>query len=820
MNEEAQGLGRRSAAATALLATFVSLETPTAMTSPADLVKVALENHGCQPKQLGSGWTSRCPAHDDRTPSLSISQGKDGQALLHCHAGCSIEAIVAALGLEMKDLFPTNGSKRQTISATYDYTDKDGNLLSQVVRLEPKSFRQRRPDGSGGWVWNLRGVDRVLYRLPEVLEAVHAGRWVWIVEGEKDADNLVELDFTATCNPGGAKKWRSEYSEYLSGANLVIVPDRDEAGAAHRDQVIASVHPVATRLLALDLPGSEKDISDWIHGRKAAGKDSPEISQELQTLVRQCQPWGRQEETPPVEFQPFQPLPSSTREVAPELPLDMVPDPLRAFVADNVERLQVPPEFVAVPLILSLSAVIGRSVCLQPKVKDDGFLVFPNLWGALVSRPGTLKTPAIGAALEALHHLEHSARSEWQQAEKGLAARLAEMKIRERSIAQELKDNHRGKKGLREHPAIREDLADCVTSIQEMEEQLRQGGRRFIVNDATTEKLAEILVANPRGLLLFRDELIGWFRSLDRDDRKGDRAFYLEAWNGNGGHSYDRIRRGSIYVPYVCISVFGSIQPGPLEQYVAGALTGGRDADGLIQRFQLMVWPEDRIHWEQVDTNPDKEAQAQIRRIFQSLADLQVPLPSEEARCKGDDDRIPNFRFSGAAQGLFDQWWPELNRRLVGPELKATPALEAHLAKFRSLMPSLALIFHLASAVVQPSLGPEVSVKATGLALDWCDYLEAHARKVYHEELHPEDQPARALAERIKDGDVADEMPLREIYRNGWAHLGSSDQLRAALSVLEPLGWCLIERRAPEGGGRPSPTLRINPLAWSEGAPS
>jgi hypothetical protein len=143
-----------------------------------------------------------CPAHDDNNPSLSISEGADGRVLIKCHAGCEVEAVVEAIGLTMADLFPaknSRSSKRGPVVATYDYTDESGALLFQACRHDPKDFTQRRPDGQSGWIWNLQGVRRVLYRLPALIEAVKCGKTVYLAEGEKDADALVEHGFDATC---------------------------------------------------------------------------------------------------------------------------------------------------------------------------------------------------------------------------------------------------------------------------------------------------------------------------------------------------------------------------------------------------------------------------------------------------------------------------------------------------------------------------------------------------------------------------------------------------------------------------------------------
>ena len=159
---------------------------------------------------------------------------------------------------------------RAPIIATYDYANESGVLLFQVVRLVPKDFRQRRPNGTGGWTWRLGKTPRVLYRLPELRDAVAGERLVIVVEGEKDADNLHKLGFTATCNAGGANKWRAEYNESLRDADVVIIGDNDDPGRAHVAHVASSLHGVARRVRVLDLGKSwpecpaKGDISNWI----------------------------------------------------------------------------------------------------------------------------------------------------------------------------------------------------------------------------------------------------------------------------------------------------------------------------------------------------------------------------------------------------------------------------------------------------------------------------------------------------------------------------------------------------------------------------
>ena len=226
-----------------------------------------------------AGWTerpdgsysARCPAHDDRHASLSLTTGEAGATLLYCHAGCELAAILAALGLEATQLFPPSTRPRRargTVVATYDYHDAQETLLYQTVRLTPKDFRQRRPDPAhpGAWLWNLHGLARVPFHLPQALAAIARGDPLYIVEGEKDVLTLEQWGCAATCNVGGAGKWTQAYSALLAGAAVVILPDHDAVGLAHATQVARAFAPHALSIKVVPLPGlpDHGDVSDWV----------------------------------------------------------------------------------------------------------------------------------------------------------------------------------------------------------------------------------------------------------------------------------------------------------------------------------------------------------------------------------------------------------------------------------------------------------------------------------------------------------------------------------------------------------------------------
>jgi hypothetical protein len=239
--------------------------------TPVELVLLKLHN----PKRNGSGYQSQCPAHEDRNPSLSISEGDDGRALLKCHAGCPIEAILKAIGLTLADLMPRRKpTGKPRIVAEYHYHDAAGIHLYDVVRFEPKAFRQRSANGA----WTTQGIAKVLYRMPELL-ASDVSEWVFVTEGEKDADAVCSLGFTATCNPGGAEKWSVLADDSaLHGRCVCIWRDKDKAGYRHAADVAKRLAGKATEIIVIESPGAaQKDAADFIAARRLEGNEDEQI---------------------------------------------------------------------------------------------------------------------------------------------------------------------------------------------------------------------------------------------------------------------------------------------------------------------------------------------------------------------------------------------------------------------------------------------------------------------------------------------------------------------------------------------------------------
>lgn len=226
-------------------------------------------------KQTTGGWTAKCPAHEDDNPSLSVAV-MGGKILVKCHAGCSTDSVLAALNLKMSDLFQDNQkTTRANVPsrkvAEYIYCDENGTELYRVIRFDPKGFRQCHKDANGETVWNMIGVRLVPYHLDELVRTIAQGHGdVFITEGEKDADALRQLGITATCNTGGAGKWRDEYSDYFKGVQgkVTIIADRDPKeknypGQRHAFAVRDSLLKVGVKAVVVYVPEG-KDAADYI----------------------------------------------------------------------------------------------------------------------------------------------------------------------------------------------------------------------------------------------------------------------------------------------------------------------------------------------------------------------------------------------------------------------------------------------------------------------------------------------------------------------------------------------------------------------------
>jgi putative DNA primase/helicase len=811
---------------------------------PIDLILSVLKDA----KQSGSAkWSARCPVHGDEHASLGFGVFPDGGVWLRCHAGCAENDVLKAVGLTSSQIRPhrSNGTDqgakpkekpvkrfeslelavadtarrlRASAGERWVYPTDEGEEFAWMVRFDfpgdgttkaKKTFRPYHHDGLG-WVERDPTALWPLYRRPGITSAAT----VLLFEGERKANLAARLDYVATTSAHGSQAVGKSDWRPLVNKDLVAFADNDEAGRKYVDDVVVRLAKLGSsgRFKSVQLPGLplKGDIMDFYAARSSAGKSDGDIRAEIDALI-DATPWSsvgsvgggnvtsgeREEEEWPEPL----PLPIALPPVAPFDP-DLLPKAFRTWIVDISERMQCPIDYVAVAAMVGLSGIVGRRVGIRPK-RYDTWLVVPNLWGGVIGRPAVMKSPALQDALKPIHELEAKAKQEHVEATKDYEVDQMVGEAREKEAKRQIRD------ALKEEGGGEEEARRIARESRQSEAvPIRT---RYVVNDTTVEKLGEILNQNPAGVILFRDELIGFLKSLDREGHDSDRAFYLEAWNGTSPCTCDRIGRGTIDIESTCVAILGGIQPGPLHHYLSALAKGGAGDDGFLQRFQLLVWPEIGKEWENVDRPHDVAARRLAFSVFEGLAKIDETLLLAEID-PHDPLGICFVRFDDEAQVVFNEWRADLERH-IRSDVEHT-AMEAHLGKFRSLIPSLALLIHLADDGKNP-----VTVGPLRKAIAWGKYLETHARRIYSQATHPDLASALELAKKIVAGLVPDGFGTRDVHRKGWSGLTSADAVKGAIQVLLDFEWLSEgQRQTP---GRTATFYRINPrLHGSDAAES
>jgi putative DNA primase/helicase len=467
-------------------------------------------------------------------------------------------------------------------------------------------------------------------------------------------------------------------------------------------------------------------------------------------------------------------------ELKPVLKFDpaVLPNGFADWIVDETERLGCPMDFIAIPAMLSLASVIGNKVSIHPH-EFNNWRVVPNLWGAIIGRPSTRKSPAISVATLQLYRLAANAKNildeEAKQFEINSDFDKLQTNANKALITKAMKDEDLELVAQFKQAAIDADKAQAPTE------------RRYIVNDTTVEKLGELLNENPNGLMVLRDELTGWLKTIEREDRSNDKAFYLEAFNGNGSYTYDRIARGTLHIDQVTVSICGGLQPSKLSHYIYQALSGGEGDDGLLQRFQLLVYPDAGLP-ESVDRKPDAHAKEMVMALFNKV---NLFFSIDEA-----------IHFTGKAQIKYNQWRDELNIRTFDAE---HPAIASHLSKYQSLMPSLALIIN----EIDVGHGESVTLESTDKAIGWCVYLESHMHRIYDSALDRAVDDAGLILKRAKD--LSPGFNASDIKRKNWAGLNTVSLITQALDELVDCNYLRHLNTRTGMSGRPSVSYYWNP---------
>ena len=645
-----------------------------------------------------------------------------------------------------------------------------------------------------------------------------ANRVLIICEGQKAQTAFAGLGFQCVTSILGASNAHRSNWKSIEDADLIyLIPDSDASGDGYAKAIYKLVHvPESSQQIEIvrlpNLP-AKGDVCDWL-------KQQPELQSwnELDTLTHHPARDTLQMRLRQVISENLQAVPEDWKcaisdwpdpEVIQNvlLPVEplrdcLIPKPYHDWVTDVAERMQCPRDFIATAAIVITASIIGAGCGIKPKKLDD-WSVLPNLWGGIIGRPGMLKTPAVAEVMQIISHLETEAKKIYDAKRADYQVEVECHKLEKEAVKSALLNSK--KLALKNQSADGSyDGLSLKHKFSQLTEPEKPVWKRYKTNDATIEKLSELMAENPRGLLLYRDELMGLLASWDQDGREADRAFFLEAWNGDGALTTDRIGRGTVHTENLCLSIFGNTQPAKISRYLYHAIRG-LDNDGLLQRFQLLIYPDEQKLWSLIDRKPNYEAKQRVVTIIRKLVDMDFVA---QGAIKEPQDRFPYFHFDDESQEYFYLWLTELEKEKLRSD--DHPILLEHLAKYRSLMPSLALVFHLID-VADGKPNKQIALSSTVLAIGWCNYLEEHARRIYGMAANGARQSAVKLAKKIQEGMVSSPFSLRDVYRKQWGLLEEKEIVQKACDELIELGWLRQENFVSGKGRAKLPIYVINP---------
>ncbi|WIF77088.1 YfjI family protein [Citrobacter braakii] len=467
---------------------------------------------------------------------------------------------------------------------------------------------------------------------------------------------------------------------------------------------------------------------------------------------------------------------------------ELLPASLRDYVMDYAHRMDnAAPDFAAISVMICAGALIGGSAEMQPKKNDTGWRVVPTMWGGAVGQPSSKKTPSLACGRRLL------------DAAQKVIDRLNAEKLEEYEVNCIVADAHSD--AMKKEIELAAKAGD-ISKVKELRRQVLNKPtppkmRKVMLNDSTSEALAIRLQSNPLGVLVFRDELSGWLAQIDQPTRQHERGFYLEAFNGFGRYTQERVTRENIELERVIASIIGGIQPDKILPLLLARASGGAN-DGLLERLmQIMVFPDfnDSTY---VDAKPDLHAEIAAKSTFEGLALLgerENPLV-----CRFDDD----------AQLIWEAWATQMIER----EKAATPDWQSIIGKYPALLAKLALVIHLLNEAAESRCGEDVEpnelVDSDTLrqAMKWMEYLESHAKRIttfFKSETVL--APAKTLLERLPQLDSP--FAARDIQRKGWTGLTDKDVLSDAIARLVDAGY--LREVIEKGSGRPSKKLIPHP---------
>lgn len=667
-----------------------------------------------------------------------------------------------------KKQIPAGNARQEGDKLLIPLRNADG-LLRNLQTIDPKGKKLFLKGGEVSGNFSLIGADE----LPRDGSII-------VCEGFATGVTLHEQQgwpVAAAMNAGNLAPVCAALRETLPDSVTIIVAaddDRRTVGNPGLSKAIGAAESIGAELIQPGFPCGDCDCTDF---------------NDVDACKRQQEP-GKANELPvksatntkaPAKNQPI-PLATNLPPVKP-LAAAMLPKGFVGFVTDTAKRLQVPNDYIGVACIVVAAGISGAKYRIHPK-QNDPWLVTPTMWAGLIGGPSTLKTACMSAAMQPLQEIEKELAAAYTEAleiyqwdcELG-ADTLKEAKKKAGEIY--AKDRDKALQIIRE-----------ATLTQEPPTR-----HRYVINDATIEKLGELMGDNPNGLIQSRDELSGWLAKINQEDFQGDRAFFLECFEGLNPFTYDRIGRGTIEIPQCVLSIIGGIQPSKIAPIIRSAVNGTAD-DGLMQRFQLAVWPDLLSNWKWIDQPRDEPAYFSYQDALRSLHDLPMPVSTGSSI---------NLRFSMSAQDMYIAWMNELHSNLRSDELH--PVMQSHLAKMPKTIAGLALLFELIDGG-----RTEVGDAATTRALLWAPYLISHAERLYSLSTDQDIAGAKLILSRREKLDAI--FTARDVQRKNWTGLSSAQAVTDALNTLVDHRYLSeLPVSTSKVGGRPSIRYRWHTAA-------
>ena len=427
----------------------------------------------------------------------------------------------------------------------------------------------------------------------------------------------------------------------------------------------------------------------------------------------------------------------------PTFPLHVFPETIKEFLSLTSKQYSQVPDFAATAFIASIGGLIGRSIHLRMR-PGDSWHETTNCWCVLVGPPSAKKSPIMRRILSLFRPLEKRASKEFATASKAYRTKK--------------RSTENNKEDFDEQPPIR---------------------RRYITDDVTTPKLRELMGGNPRGIILRNDELKGQLQRLDKFGNEGDRSFMMSCWSGLEDYSEDRMCRDSLLNIPLALTWIGCIPPSPLQRYLREAMGKGGGADGFMQRFQFVCFPDQRMPFTLAQETVPPSLEEEIQKIFERLD-------------KDAENLNRILHFDNEAQGYFDQW---LVKHENDARFGGHPSYwESYLGKQAKAVAVLVIILHRLSEVVCGVQQDNIQIGTLKSALECLAYFEAHARRCYDSVAGGGVNDAETILDLLRKKRLPERFKAQDIYHQGLGGLSDSTRVRTALELLQDYGWIISEK--------------------------